>query len=1090
MDARPVRFCRRARRAILGAALAALVLPVPAQPDAQIACILSGCAQPVGDPLQRQGFGLRLAKVQHLGGATSRLPGGAPAAPSGPASLSLGDERFRDNPLALIDIANGHLLQGRVDQARQRLGEAQALLAAKPDRQAEAALQTALGAAAALQGRYPEARTQFERALQLYAALLSAPVAPPGGPSAADLMAQARRFAGVPLDPQAAQAAAAQLAGVANVMEQQFATLGVLRTRLNLANLAGQLGQYAEAERLLQQALDELPAQERATHERTLLAEFTVLYRRAGRADQAAAFERRAVGAGALKPSGGDAGLVALGDAASSGAPTEARAEAERLRPSQYAEAGHARLTAEAQERERAGDLPAALAAYSRIAMLAAAMSNPEREQAALAHLERLLVAGGGPAESAVFFGKRAVNASQQLRTELNGLERAARQAYLADKKRSYATLAALLLQQDRLAEAELVLRLLKEDEGQQLRSTAARAPRGRVPFSGTEAAWLAKYEAIAQRTRALEAERTRMLAQTAFGGALDAREQQERFWRQQIDFVDGMAAQVDRQIADASRKWEPVRAIAAKPPGARSTGERQELAKARTGRRVLLGYLEAQGAGLRALRRDGSAFVVPLSAGERGRIDAALARLASTHGRLEQASAFLGAEPDAAPADVSREVEVLLQLSGSSFGRYWIIDRELEQLDTERAELDAGLAAALAAARPITERSFGAPDAALLDTGPKLLATLPRGAVAVYYLAGDTQLDILLVRRDGRQAFRVPLARSALDEQVRAFRAALQDPRADAVAPARALYDALVAPLEPALQAAQAGMLMLALDGQLRYLPFAALHDGRGWLAERYAIGLYTTAAPAALAAVPAPRWRAAAFGSSAGGAGLAPLPAVRSELEGVVVDPAAGGRGVLPGVIRLDKGFTAAALRNALGEKFNVVHIASHFAFHPGDPNESFLLLGDGARLTLAEMAAPEYRFDRVDLVTLSACDTAVSGSDAFGQEVEGLGTLLQGQGAAAVLATLWSVADASTAQFMRSLYTLREQRKLSRAQAVRDAQLAMIRGPGGEAAGAQRGATRLAADGAAPRAADPARPYAHPYYWAPFVLMGNWL
>ena len=108
--------------------------------------------------------------------------------------------------------------------------------------------------------------------------------------------------------------------------------------------------------------------------------------------------------------------------------------------------------------------------------------------------------------------------------------------------------------------------------------------------------------------------------------------------------------------------------------------------------------------------------------------------------------------------------------------------------------------------------------------------------------------------------------------------------------------------------------------------------------------------------------------------------------------------------------------------------------------------------------------------------------------------MGTLLQGQGAAAVLATLWSVADESTAEFMRALYGAREQRSLSRAQAVRQAQLGFIRGTAAAAAGEPtRGATRPGTGTGTVEPfyrADPARRFAHPYYWAPFVLMGNWL
>jgi len=99
--------------------------------------------------------------------------------------------------------------------------------------------------------------------------------------------------------------------------------------------------------------------------------------------------------------------------------------------------------------------------------------------------------------------------------------------------------------------------------------------------------------------------------------------------------------------------------------------------------------------------------------------------------------------------------------------------------------------------------------------------------------------------------------------------------------------------------------------------------------------------------------------------------------------------------------------------------------------------------------------------------------------------------------VLATLWKVADASTAQLMRDFYVQRSQGQpgLSRAQALRLAQLAMLQGPAAPtapAASTQRAAVRTTADAQAlkPLPADPNRPWARPYYWAPFVLSGSWL
>jgi CHAT domain-containing protein len=110
---------------------------------------------------------------------------------------------------------------------------------------------------------------------------------------------------------------------------------------------------------------------------------------------------------------------------------------------------------------------------------------------------------------------------------------------------------------------------------------------------------------------------------------------------------------------------------------------------------------------------------------------------------------------------------------------------------------------------------------------------------------------------------------------------------------------------------------------------------------------------------------------------------------------------------------------------------------------------------------MLADDYDFNGVDLLTLSACETAVGDAGADGREVESFGWLAQRQGAKAVLATLWAVADESTSRFMQRLYRVREERDLSKAAAVAAVQREFIASPD----------------------------FAHPFFWAPFILMGNW-
>ena len=202
---------------------------------------------------------------------------------------------------------------------------------------------------------------------------------------------------------------------------------------------------------------------------------------------------------------------------------------------------------------------------------------------------------------------------------------------------------------------------------------------------------------------------------------------------------------------------------------------------------------------------------------------------------------------------------------------------------------------------------------------------------------------------------------------------------------------------------------------------------------------------------------WQVAGFGLTRAIGNYSALPGVGNELRGIV-----GPQGIA-GKALFDQDFTASAIRDALSNRYSVIHLASHFRFTPGNESESFLLLGDGNQLTLRELREGEYRFDRLDLLTLSACETAMfGGREADGREVEGFGTLAQRKGAKGVLATLWPIADDSTAQLMQSFYRIRERQGLSKAEALRQAQLELLRGSQNKS-------------------------YEHPFYWAAFILMG---
>jgi CHAT domain-containing protein len=223
--------------------------------------------------------------------------------------------------------------------------------------------------------------------------------------------------------------------------------------------------------------------------------------------------------------------------------------------------------------------------------------------------------------------------------------------------------------------------------------------------------------------------------------------------------------------------------------------------------------------------------------------------------------------------------------------------------------------------------------------------------------------------------------------------------------------------------------------------------------------------------------------------GPGYEALPYAGVELNGI-----AGQKGILAGKVMLDTAFTERSLRDGLDQSYPIIHIASHFQFTPGSMDDSFLLMGDGSHLTLAQIKT-KLNFNSVELLTLSACETAV-GDDStshHGVEVEGLGAIAQQAGAKAVLATLWPVADASTAALMRALYQAHKVDRLDKADALRQAQLALLRGSAkiDESDNASRGLRRTSASQSGGSfKVNPAAPFAHPYYWAPFILMGNWL
>jgi CHAT domain-containing protein len=338
------------------------------------------------------------------------------------------------------------------------------------------------------------------------------------------------------------------------------------------------------------------------------------------------------------------------------------------------------------------------------------------------------------------------------------------------------------------------------------------------------------------------------------------------------------------------------------------------------------------------------------------------------------------------------------------------------------------------------------------------LLKGLGEGVVLLQIYLTDERVNFLLTTPGVQLARQSSVKLSDLNRQVLQYVNLLRDPKSDPLPMSQALYKLLLAPVEQDLVQAGAKTVMLSLDGALRYVPFSTLHDGQQYALQRWSLPIYTSVVRERLREANASQWQAAGLGVTRKLGDFDPLPAVKAEMSSII---RTGGSGALPGEVHLDEAFTAQRLKDVSQRRFPVVHVASHFRFSPGTEVNSFLLLGDGTRLTLGDMRTQNYRFDDVDLLTLSACDTGLGGGrDERGREIEGFGVIAQQQGAKAVIASLWKVADSSTAQLMGDMYR-RRGADTNKIEALRQAQLAMA---------------------AQPRTA-------HPFYWAPFILMGNW-
>jgi CHAT domain-containing protein len=345
----------------------------------------------------------------------------------------------------------------------------------------------------------------------------------------------------------------------------------------------------------------------------------------------------------------------------------------------------------------------------------------------------------------------------------------------------------------------------------------------------------------------------------------------------------------------------------------------------------------------------------------------------------------------------------------------------------------------------------------ACLTAQPEQIDRVDPNAAVIYPIILPDRLEVILsLPNQPLRHYATAIAQSELDDILNKARSSLRRTALDEerLPLLQKVYDWLVRPAESDLAASGIKTLVFALDGSLKNLPMAALHNGQQYLLEKYNVALTPSLQLLEPQALTRQQIKVLVGGLSEARQGFERLPGVESEVKQI--------ESKIPAQVLLNQQFTSTALQNQVkAAPFPVVHLATHGQFS-SNAEKTFILAWD-TRINVKQLGGllqAREQSDRkpIELLVLSACETAAGDNRA----ALGLAGVAVRSGARSTLATLWPVDDQSTSDFMAEFYQALAQSKVTKAEALRDAQLALLKQP----------------------------QFRHPFYWTPFVLLGNWL
>jgi CHAT domain-containing protein len=340
------------------------------------------------------------------------------------------------------------------------------------------------------------------------------------------------------------------------------------------------------------------------------------------------------------------------------------------------------------------------------------------------------------------------------------------------------------------------------------------------------------------------------------------------------------------------------------------------------------------------------------------------------------------------------------------------------------------------------------------LQSRVKTLDKVESHTAILYPILLEDRVEILLSLASGMERVKVDIGRERLGKIVTQFRYRLEKRTTHQyMRYSKQLYDLLIRPMEPMLTANNIDTLVIVPDSVLRTIPMGALHDGKEFLIAKYALATTPGLSLTDVEPLARDNVEILAGGLTDGVQGFPPLPNVSIELDNI-------GKTYKSTVLKNNKYNVSSVDRELSQTHFNIVHIASHAQF-TSDPKTTFLLAYDD-KFTMDKleslMGQTTFRDDPVELLTLSACQTAAGDERA----ALGLAGIAIKAGARSALATLWFINDQASSLLVSEFYNQLKNPSLSKAKALQQAQLTLMKD----------------------------KRYRHPSYWAPFLLIGNWL